>query len=152
MGFLNDADAAYLREELARHLTHPVRIRLFTEPTSNLYVPGRHSCETCPEAEALMKEVAALSDRIALEVIDVTRDPGAAQAAGVALIPTIAIDAGADAGVRFVGLPDGYEFTSFVETLVSAGSEPGHGLEPETTERLAELTDDIEIKTFVTPT
>jgi len=68
-------------------------------------------------------------------------------------VPTIAVGPdGEDAGVRFQGLPDGYEFTSFVETLASAGSAVGHGLQPETLDALAELPGDVEIKTFVTPT
>jgi hypothetical protein len=152
MAFLRDADAGYLRDEFAQALTRPVRIRLFTEPVSPLYVPGRAVCETCPGTQALLEEVAALSEQIYLEVIDVAAFPDAAREAGVTLLPTIAVDAGADAGVRFVGLPDGHEFSSLVETLVSAGSEPGHGLEPETVLRLSSLTEDVEIKTFVTPT
>jgi len=152
MVFLQDTDAAYLRDQFARLLTGPVTLRLFTEPAGGLYVPGRRTCESCPEAEALMNEVAALSDRIHLEVINVAAQPEVAREWGVNLTPTISIDGGSDAGVRFVGLPDGYEFTSFVETLVSAGSEPGHGLQADTVQQLASLTGDVDIKTFVTPT
>ena len=39
-----------------------------------------------------------------------------------------------------------------METLVSAGSEPGHGLQADTLQQLASLTGDVDIKTFVTPT
>ncbi|HLH28160.1 MAG TPA: thioredoxin family protein, partial [Acidimicrobiales bacterium] len=136
----------------AKLLTKQVRIRLFTEPATGLYVPGRPTCETCADAEALMNEVADLSDRIYLEIVDVSAHPDLAREAGVALIPTMAVDDGADSGVRFVGLPDGYEFSSFVETLVAAGSEAGHGLSDESLARLESLTTEVEIKTFVTPT
>lgn len=152
MAILNDTDATYLREQLAELLTKQVRIRLFTEPASAIFVPGRATCETCADAEKLMKEVADLSDQIYLEIIDVSAHPEVAQEAGVTLIPTIAVDDGADAGVRFLGLPDGYEFSSFVETVVAAGNNGGHGLSAESVERLESLTTDIEIKTFVTPT
>src|SRR5437764_769808 len=105
------------------------------------------------EAEALMNEVAALSDQIHLEVVDVSTRREEATQWGVTEVPTIAVGPGDDdAGVRFQGLPDGYEFTSFVETLASAGTENGHGLAPETLEALAALPADVEIKTFVTPT
>src|SRR6266581_8530480 len=117
MAFLTDTDATYLRERFAELLTRPVGLRLFTEPVSGLYVPGRRTCETCAAAEALMNEVAALSDQINLEVVDVSAQPEVARQWGVTLTPTIAIDNGSDAGVRFVGLPDGYEFSSFIETL-----------------------------------
>ena len=99
-----------------------------------------------------MHEVAELSDQIYLEIIDVSAHPEVAKEAGVTLIPTMAVDDGADAGVRFIGLPDGYEFNSFVETVVAAGSNDAHGLSPESVEKLGSLTADIEIKTFVTPT
>ncbi|MFN2593109.1 MAG: thioredoxin family protein [Candidatus Dormibacteria bacterium] len=153
MAFLTDTDASYLRDRLSELLVRPVEVRLFTEPVSGLYVPGRRNCETCAEAEALMQEVAALSDRIHLEVVDVSAHRDMATQWGVVEVPTIAVGPGdTDAGVRFQGLPDGYEFTSFVETLASAGSEGGHGLAPETVEALGALPADVDIKTFVTPT
>jgi alkyl hydroperoxide reductase subunit AhpF len=152
MAFLSDTDAAYLRDQLATLLVRPVTLRLFTEPVSGLYVPGRKTCETCPDAEALLKEVAALSDRIELDVVDVAAHPDVAREWGVTLTPTIAVGGDSDAGVRFVGLPHGYEFTSFVETIVSAGGEPGHGLQAETVGQLAALSADVDIKVFVTPT
>jgi alkyl hydroperoxide reductase subunit AhpF len=153
MAFLTETDTNYLREKLADVLVRPVTLRLFTEPVGGLYIPGRRTCETCADAEALMKEVAALSDQIHLEIVDVSTRREEAALWGVTYVPTIAVAAGdTDSGVRFQGLPDGYEFTSFVETLASAGSEPGHGLAPETLEALAALPADVEIKTFVTPT
>ena len=153
MAFLTDTDATYLREKLAELLVRPVGLRLFTEPTGGLYVPGRRTCETCADAEALMKEVAALSDQIHLEIIDVSTRRVEAEQWGISYVPTSSVGPGEeDAGVRFQGLPDGYEFTSFVETLASAGSENGHGLAPETIEALAALPADVDIKTFVTPT
>src|SRR6266849_28765 len=153
MAFLSDADSAYLRDKLAEMLVRPVGVRLFTEPPGGLYVPGRRTCGTCADAEALMKEVAGLSGHIHLDVVDVALHADEARAWGVTYVPTIAVGPdGEDAGVRFQGLPDGYEFTSFVETLASAGSAVGHGLQPETLDALAELPGDVEIKTFVTPT
>jgi alkyl hydroperoxide reductase subunit AhpF len=153
VAILTDADTAFLREKLAELLVRPVQLRLFTEPVSGLYVPGRQPCETCAETETLLQEVAALSDQIQLEVVDVSVHRDQAVRWQVAGVPTIAVGpAGTDAGVRFQGLPDGYEFTAFVETLASAGSEIGHGLAPETVEALAALPGEVDIKTFVTPT
>ncbi|MGH2709476.1 MAG: protein disulfide oxidoreductase, partial [Actinomycetota bacterium] len=70
----------------------------------------------------------------------------------VSLTPTIAVCRESDQGVRFVGLPGGYEFTSFVETLISTGADGGSHLAHETLERLATLSAAIDIKTFITPT
>src|SRR5579863_658068 len=123
MGFLSASDSAYLREQFATVLTGDVELRLFTEPDTGLYVPGRRTCETCSSAQALLEELAALSDRLRVKVVDVREDPEAAAQWGVRQVPTLSVapangtpDA-EDAGVRFVGLPDGYEFTSLIETI-----------------------------------
>ncbi len=100
-----------------------------------------------------LAEIAELADAIHLEIVNVSSQPEVAREWGVTRVPTIAVGPqGTDAGVRFQGLPDGYEFTSFVETIASAGSANGHGLQPETLQALAALPAEVEIKTFVTPT
>src|SRR3979411_2570977 len=111
MAFLTDTDATYLREKLAELLVRPVGLRLFTEPVGGLYVPGRQTCETCADAETLMKEVAAPSDQIHPDIVDVSPRRDEAEQWGVTEVPTIAVGPdGTDSGVRFQGLPDGYEF------------------------------------------
>jgi alkyl hydroperoxide reductase subunit AhpF len=152
MGFLSAADEAHLRERFEAELVQPVRVLLFTEPAGGLYVPGRRACRTCADTEALMTEVAGFSDNIDLEIVNVTTAPETAAEWGVSITPTIAVCRESDQGVRFVGLPGGYEFTSFIETLVSAGAGNGSHLTPGTLERLAAVSDDIDIKTFITPT
>ena len=56
-----------------------------------------------------------------------------------------------DYGIRFYGIPSGYEFTSLLEAvmLVSTGD---HGLTPETVKRIGSLRRDVHIQVFVTPT
>ena len=88
MAFLTDTDATYLRERFAELLVRPVGLRLFTEPVSGLYVPGRRTCDTCAEAEALMNEVAGLSDLIHLEVVDVSTRREEATQWGITEVPT----------------------------------------------------------------
>ncbi|MGH2732454.1 MAG: hypothetical protein ACRDJG_05885 [Actinomycetota bacterium] len=152
MGFLSSADETHLRNRFDTELTNPVRVLLFTEPAGGLYVPGRRECRTCADTEALMAEVAGLSENIRLEIINVPSAPDVAAEWDVSLTPTIAVCRESDQGVRFVGLPGGYEFTSFVETLISTGADGGSHLAHETLERLATLSAAIDIKTFITPT
>lgn len=152
MGFISDPDQEYLRERFARDLVRPVPVVVFSEPTTGLYVPGRRECLTCADTETLLKETAELSELIELEIVNVRERPEMAADWGVEWTPTIAIGSDSAARVRFLGLPGGLEFTSLVETLVSAGQADGFGLQPETLERLASVATDAEIKTFVTPT
>jgi alkyl hydroperoxide reductase subunit AhpF len=58
---------------------------------------------------------------------------------------------GRDVGVRYDGLPWGYELSSLVGAIVDAGrAEPS--LRPESIEALAELDRDLSLDVFVTPT
>jgi alkyl hydroperoxide reductase subunit AhpF len=149
---LRDRDRELLRERLESGLVDPVRLILFTEPQTALYVPGRRNCVSCADTEALMREVAELTDKIQLEIHNVREDPQLAETWNVTFTPAIAVCRESDAGVRFLGLPAGFEFLSFLETVISASSGDGFGLRPETLEKLKELEEGLEIKIFSTPT
>ena len=151
MPFLTENDSSLLKERFTAELTSPVKVRLFSEKPSGLYVPGARSCESCADAEALLTEVSELSDNFELEIHDVKADPGIASAWQVNETPTTAIVVDGEARARFLGLPVGYEFASFLESLLSAAA-PDHHLQPESVERLATLTEPIDLKVFSTPT
>lgn len=143
-----------LRVELSRRLeavAQPLRIVLFSEPASGIYVPGRRECVSCKQAEDLMQEVAGLSDKLSLEIYNVKEDQQMAKDWGIEHTPTISIVADDDVGIRFIGLPNGYEFGSFFETILSF-SKKDFGLSEEVAERVAEVSEQIDIKTFSTPT
>jgi hypothetical protein len=152
VALINDADREKIRERLSSELRQSVHVKVFSEPGMGLYVPGRRTCATCADTEELMKEVAGLSDLIELEIVNVREKPEEASAWGVALTPTIAVYTEDDSGVRVLGLPSGFEFLSFLETVISAGSSNGFGLQAETLTKLSALESDVEIKVFATPT
>jgi alkyl hydroperoxide reductase subunit AhpF len=152
MAFLSDDDREALRERFATELPQPVKVVVFSEPVSGLYVPGRRECVSCADTEALMKEVAELSENIALEIHNVKEEPELAGEWDISLTPTISVTRDGDSGVRFLGIPGGFEFASFLETLSSASGGDGAGLRPETIEKLSTLENDLDIKVFVTPT
>jgi alkyl hydroperoxide reductase subunit AhpF len=152
MALINDSDREKIRERISGELQKTVHLKLFSEPGMGLYVPGRRTCATCSDTEELMKEVAELSELIELEIVNVREKPEEATAWGVALTPTIAVYTEDDSGVRILGLPSGFEFLSFLETLISAGSANGFGLQAETLTKLGALESDVEIKVFATPT
>jgi alkyl hydroperoxide reductase subunit F len=67
------------------------------------------------EMLALLKDVAALSERITL-----TEQPGDGERA-----PSFSVNRiGGDIGIRFAGIPMGHEFTSLVLALLQAGGHP----------------------------
>jgi len=108
-------------------------------------------CQHCRENTSLAQEVASISDRLDVEVHDFALDKEAVERYGVDKIPAIAVEGEKDYGVRFYGVPAGYEFTSFIEGIksVSAGES---GLAAKTRETLAGLKDPLHLQVFVTPT
>ncbi|MBN1955902.1 MAG: thioredoxin family protein [Anaerolineae bacterium] len=141
MAMLNDA----VREQAAQflqELPHPVRIAMFTQEIE---------CEFCRETHQLVEEIAGLSGQISLEVYDFVADKEKADEWGVDKIPAIAIVGADDFGVRFYGIPSGYEFTSLLYAIRAAStqetdlSEAGHQF-------LSELSKPVHLQVFVTPT
>jgi glutaredoxin-like protein len=108
-------------------------------------------CQFCAENRKLAEEIADLSDNITLEVYDFQKDKPKAEEYGIGKIPAMAIVGEKDYGIRFYGLPYGYEFTSLLEALklVSTGKpEPSDAAK----KFLDSLTKDVHIQVFVTPT
>jgi glutaredoxin-like protein len=56
-----------------------------------------------------------------------------------------------DYGIRYYGIPSGYEFTSLIEDVVAV-STGDTGLSDETLEALTAITEPVHIQVFVTPT
>lgn len=129
-------------QEMLADLPQPVRLVMFTQD---------FECEFCAETRELIEELSSLSDRVKAEVYDFVRDAELAESYGIDKIPAIAVIGAQDYGVRFYGIPSGYEFTSLIEAirLVASGNP---GLSPATLSALERLAQDVHIQVFVTPT
>jgi glutaredoxin-like protein len=147
MGLISEKDAGYLRDEFAKGLLDPVKLLVFTQ---------EHECQFCAETRQIVEEIADLSDKISAEVYDFVADKAQAELYGVDKIPAIVllrqVDSGdKDYGIRFYGIPSGYEFTSVIEDIIDV-SRGESGLQPKTKEAVAELTEPVHFQVFVTPT
>ncbi len=120
----------------------PVIFKVFTQELE---------CQYCKETRELVQEVAALSDKLSVEVYDLVRDQAIAESLGVDKVPAIAVIGQKDYGIRMFGIPSGYEFGSLIESikLVSDGES---GLSAETRKQVAKLTKPVKIQVFITPT
>jgi thiol-disulfide isomerase/thioredoxin len=149
MPLLDDKVRGQVRTALSG-MTHPVRMVMFTQGEG-----GALECEFCEQTRTLAEEVAALSDRITLEVRDFQADQDLAKSYGVDKIPAIVLlsdgSVPKDHGIRLYGAPAGYEFSTFIEDLRMLGSG-AHGLGQATLQALAKLTSPVHIQVFVTPT
>ena len=111
------------------------------------------SCPSCPEVRQLLEELCGLSDLLTLEVVNIFADADKAEAAGIDKAPAIVLtnEAHADFGIRFFGVPGGYEFGTLLEDIIMVSGEDS-GLKPATRAKLATLAKSVEIAVFVTPT
>ena len=109
-------------------------------------------CPFCSQARELLQDVASLSDgKIALEVYDFVADKDKVAKYKIDKIPAVVVESQKDYGIRFYGIPAGYEFTSLINsiTMVSKGQS---GLTDETKETLKKLKTPVTIQVFITLT
>ncbi len=149
MPLFDDRVAKQVRTALA-NLQQPVRMVTFTQAEG-----GALECQYCSETRQLVQEVAALSDRVSADVRDFQGDEALAKRYGVDKIPAITLlsdgDPPRDHGIRFYGIPAGYEFSTLLEDLRMVGGG-SHGLSEETLQSIGRLKDPVHIQVFVTPT
>jgi alkyl hydroperoxide reductase subunit AhpF len=140
VGALGERDAAAVREVLAT-LERDVEVTLELGPTATpvtLLAAGGREIDTGAETRRLVEAVCDESDRVSLTVVE-------HDAAGPWPRTTIG------PGLRYLGMPLGYELTTLVHGIVEAGrAEPA--LSASSRERLAALDRDVTVDVFVTPT
>ena len=150
MQILNDSDREFVRNRFENELVNEVNLILFTQSDlGGLVVPGRE-CETCAPTEQLLKEVSETSDLINFKKLDIKKDAEEAARCGISRIPSFLVSREDETNIRYLGIPAGTEFPVLMEALVNVSSgEPK--LAEETKAFLQTLTDEVLIKTFVTP-
>jgi len=147
MALISDKDVQYLTEEFEKELVNPVKLVMFTQ---------EHECQFCAETRQIVEEIAALSSQVTAEVFDFVADKAMADLYHVDKIPAIVVlgvedGKDKDYGIRFFGIPSGYEFTSVIEDIVDV-SKGESGLQDKTKEAVAGITKPVHLQVFVTPT
>ncbi|NIS39162.1 glutaredoxin [Candidatus Saccharibacteria bacterium] len=141
MAFIKDDDRKEIQKRFAE-LKHPVKIIHFTQ---------QFECDYCRETRELLEELAALSDKITFEVYDFQQDKDKAKQYAIDKIPATVIMSEKDYGIRFYGIPSGYEFSTLLEDIIMI-SKRDSGLSQSTKEKLGDLKHDLHLQVFVTPT
>jgi len=170
MSLISPADQDKLREAF-NEMTSRVRLLFFTQTLG---------CETCLQTRQILDELPPLSDKIAIEEVNLVLEGEKAKQYGVDRVPAIAvvgedgagapgvidrgagapgvIDRGAgapgvikDSRIRFLGTPAGYEFISLIQAVLLVG-----GRKPSLTDanrqRLAAVNTPLTLQVFTTPT
>jgi len=141
MALLKEKDREQVRKTFEQ-VTGNVRLVTFTQEME---------CQYCREARELVEEIASLSDKIVVEVYDFVSDQDKVEQYSIDKIPAVAIVGEKDYGIRFYGIPGGYEFASLVEDILDVSA--GHsGLSPAAQASLAKLDTPVHIQVFITLT
>ena len=141
MALIRDDLAVQLKQELAA-LRDPVKLVVFYQALAD------------PESEQvkrLMEELAGLDPRLSVESVNFVLEKERAEALRVARTPAVAILGAEDYGVRFYGMPSGYEFGTLLDAILDV-SRGENGLQPQTLAALNALERPVHIQVFSTPT
>ncbi|HMB88588.1 MAG TPA: hypothetical protein VKS62_19525 [Methylomirabilota bacterium] len=141
MAFLQARDEAAVKKEFER-IGGPVKLTVFATELGG---------DSNTQAVALIREVAALSDQLSVTVLNPHIDRDQAAAYGITESPAVVVEGAQDYGIRFLGIPAGYEFSNLIDSIIAVSTGEA-GLTDETKAALAGLTEDVTIKVFATPT
>ncbi len=141
MAFLQARDEAAVKKEFER-IGGPGKLTVFATELGG---------DSNTQAVALIREVAALSDQLSVTVLNPHIDRDQAAAYGITESPAVVVEGAQDYGIRFLGVPAGYEFSNLIDSIIAVSTGEA-GLTDETKATLAGLTEDVTIKVFATPT
>ncbi len=141
MGLLKEKDKEVVKKEFSK-LKDDVTLIVFTQELE---------CEYCKETRELVEELTTLSEKIKFEIYNFAIDKDKVNKYGIDKIPAIIIKGEKDYGIRFYGIPAGYEFTTLIEDIIDV-SNGESGLLNQTKEKIKTIDKPIHIQVFVTPT
>ena len=141
MGMLKDKDRNKVTN-LFKQIDNNVTILMFTQETE---------CQHCEMTRKMLEEVSGLSDRISLEVHDFVAEADLAKKYGVDKIPATVLLGDKDYGIRFYGVPAGYEFNVLIQDIRDVGKR-NPGLSEAVMAELAKIDEPIHLQVIISPT
>ncbi len=141
MALISDKDRKQIKN-IFRTLSKDVKIIMFTQEIE---------CEHCKLTRELLEEVSALSKKIFLEVYDFVKDADLAKEYNVDKIPATIILGDIDYGIRFYGMPAGYEFTALIQDILYVSLRDPK-LSEEILSDLSKINKPVHIQVLISPT
>lgn len=149
---LSEEEIKEISEIFSDKMEQPVKVTLFHKDSryrgngNGLPYDERY----CRQAETLVGSICSLTEKITYRACDVADEAELARKYGVARLPAILIVSHNDYGIRHYGVPSGYDFAAFLNSLL----EVSHGvseLGEKTRARIRALKSRVNIKVFVSP-
>ncbi len=138
---LSGAQKELLKKQFEK-LTADVELIVFTQ---------ENECQFCKDARDIVLELGAISPKIKPKVYDFVKNGDEDIKYNIKKIPAIAIVGKTDYGIRYYGVPAGYEFSAFVDDIIDV-SQGTTALPDNIKKKLAEIKKPVHIQVFVSPT
>lgn len=124
-----------------------------TKKVKFIYFTQELECQFCRETKSLLTELSGVSGKFILEIYNFVNDKEQVQKYGVDKIPaTVLLDENnKDYGIKYYGIPSGYEFSSLIEDIKMLGTGE-IGLNEDIIEEVKMIDKPIHMQVFVTPT
>jgi len=116
-----------------------------------VYFTQELECQFCHETGQLLRQVNTMSDKLSLDIHNFQLDKEKTKQYKIDKIPATVVVAEKDYGIRFFGVPAGYEFATLLEDIIAV-SRGDSGLNDSTREQLKAVTKPVHIQVLVTPT
>jgi glutaredoxin-like protein len=138
---LNDSQKNLIKKQFEK-LTGDVELIVFTQ---------EFECSFCKEGRELVLEIGTLSPKISTKVYDLVKDEEQAKKYNIKKIPATIIAGKSDHGIRYYGVPAGYELPVIVDDIIDV-SRGATSLSDSVKKKLAEIAKPVHIQVFISPT
>jgi glutaredoxin-like protein len=139
---LLNADTQKEVQSILQEMKDSVKMILFVK---------NEDCIYCKETQQLLEEVKELNEKISLEVYNIDFAKEKAEYYNIDKAPAIILENGSDFGIRFYGIPSGYEFGTLLQDLIYVSKKETE-LSPSTKDFIKKINKPLHIQVFVTPT
>lgn len=143
MGLLSNEDRDYLKN-LYSGIKNDVEIVYFASEEES-------RAEDCANIDEILKELQELSGSIKVEKHVFESEKGLAEEYGVEMAPSLVIKTDKGNGIKYYGVPAGYEFSSLVEDINDIGTGV-ISVDDEAKEMIMSIDKPVHIRVFITPT
>jgi glutaredoxin-like protein len=138
---LQDSDKEIIQKKFVG-LANDVQLIVFTQELE---------CQFCKQTRELALELGTLSSKIKVKIFDFINNSDEVLEYKIKKIPAIVIVGKSDFGIRYYGLPAGYELSTMIDTIIDVSK--GSTKLPEAIKiKLAEIKKDVHLQIFVSPT
>ena len=138
---LQDSDKETIQKKIVG-LADNVELNVFTQELE---------CQFCKETREMVLDLGTLSNKIKVKIFDFVRNEDEVREYNIKQIPAIAIVGKKDYGIKYYGVPSGYEIPTFIDAIIDVSK--GRTSLPDTIKtRLAEVKKPVHLQVFVSPT